>query len=68
MSAHIDGDHFTSVIYILLCRSSEETPVGPVIGGALGGLVLIIILLLIVVFTTRAVYRCYFAPPKYDEV
>ena len=56
-------------VYLLLAyRSREETPVGPVIGGALGGLILIIILMLIVIFTARAVYRCYFVPIKYNEV
>ena len=41
---------------------------GPVIGGALGGLLLIIILTLIVIFTARTMYRYYFVPVKYNEV
>ena len=53
---------------LLVHRGGDETPVGPVIGGALGGLLLIILIMLIVIFTARAVYRCYFVPVKYDEV
>ena len=53
---------------LLMHRSGGETPVGPVIGGALGGLLLIIILTLIVIFTARTMYRYYFVPVKYNEV
>jgi len=42
--------------------------VGPVIGGALGGLVLIIIIMVVVILTSRALYKSFFAPVKYTEV
>ena len=41
---------------------------GPVIGGALGGLVLIIIIMVVVILTSRALYKSFFAPVKYTEV
>ena len=43
------------MIDLLLHRSSEEFPVGPVIGGALGGLLLIIITVLVLIVV---LYQC----------
>ena len=37
-------------------RSEDETPVGAVIGGALGGLVLIIVIITVIVFFWRKFY------------
>ena len=49
------------------CRN-EETPVGAVIGGALGGVLLLIIIMVVVILTSRAIYKSFFESAKYNEV
>jgi len=49
-------------------RSEDETPVGAVIGGALGGLFLIIVIMVVVILTSRAIYKSFFVSAKYSEV
>ena len=55
---------------MIFCDSDPETetPVGAVIGGALGGLALIIFIMVIIIFAARSLYKFYFVSVKYTEV
>ncbi|XP_065887560.1 epidermal growth factor receptor-like [Dysidea avara] len=48
--------------------SEDETPVGAIIGGALGGLVLITCIIIIIIITSKELYKYYFLPVTLKQV